>query len=44
MGDVVEERPDLAVGLAAGGFDLDHVGPEIAEELAAELSGFIRKL
>jgi hypothetical protein len=44
VGDVVEERPDVAVGLAARGFDLDHIGPEIAEELAAELARFIREL
>jgi len=31
VGDVVQERPDMAVALAAGGFDLDHIGPEIAE-------------
>jgi hypothetical protein len=43
MRDVVEERPDPAVGLATGGFDLDHIGPEIAEKLAAELAGFIRE-
>jgi hypothetical protein len=42
--DVVEERPDAAVALATGGFDLDHIGPEIAEKLAAELSLFIREL
>ncbi len=44
VGDVVEEWPDAAAGLAAGGFDLDHIGPEIAEELAAELALFIRQL
>mgnify|MGYP003693567423 CR=1 FL=1 len=42
--DVVEERPDVAAGLAAGRFDLDHIGPEIAEQLAAELALFIREL
>ena len=31
----------LAAGLAAGGFDLDHIGAEIAEELAAELALFV---
>jgi len=44
VGDVVEERPDIAVALAAGGFDLDHIRTEIAEKLAAELAGFIREL
>ncbi len=44
VGDVVEERPHLATGLAAEGFDLDHISPEIAEQLAAELAGFIREL
>ena len=44
MRDVVEERPDMAVGLAARGFDLDHVGAEIAEKLAAELARFIGEL
>ena len=42
--DVVEEWPDMAAALAAGGFDLDHIGPEVAEQLAAELAGFIREL
>ena len=44
MRDVVEERPDVARWLAGRGFDLDHIGPEIAEKLAAELAGFIGKL
>jgi broad specificity phosphatase PhoE len=44
VGDVVEEWPDMTAGLAAGRFDFDHVGPEIAEELAAELTRFIREL
>ena len=34
----------MAAGLAAGRFDLDHIGPEIAEQLAAELARFIREL
>jgi hypothetical protein len=34
----------MAAGLAIRRFDLDHIGPEIAEKLAAELAGFIRKL
>jgi hypothetical protein len=42
--DVVEEWPDVAVGLAARGLDLDHIGSEIAEKLAAELASFIREL
>ena len=44
MGDVVEEWPDTAAALAAGRFDLDHIGPEVAEKLAAELALFIREL
>jgi hypothetical protein len=43
MGDVVEERSETAAGLSTRGFDLDHIGPEIAEKLAAELAGFIRE-
>jgi len=42
--DAVEERPDVAAGLAAGRFDLDHIGPEIAEQLAAELPGLVGEL
>jgi hypothetical protein len=34
----------VAVALAAGGFDLDHVGAKVAEQLAAELARFIREL
>ena len=41
MRDVVEKRPDMPAALAAGGFDLDHVGPKVAEQLAAELALFI---
>src|SRR5580692_7859643 len=41
--DVVEEWPDLAAGFAAGRFDLDHIGSEIAEQLAAELAGLVRQ-
>ena len=44
MRDVVEEWPDMAAALAAGRFDLDHIGPEVAEQLAAELARFVRKL
>jgi hypothetical protein len=44
VGDVVEERPDPAAGLAARRFDLDHIGPEVAKKLAAELAGFICEL
>ena len=42
--DVVEERPDMAAALAAGRFDLDHIGAEVAEQLAAELALFVREL
>jgi hypothetical protein len=38
VGNVIEEWPDMAVRLATGRLDLDHVGPEIAEKLAAELA------
>jgi hypothetical protein len=44
VGDVIEERPNMAGGLTTGGFDLDNIGPEIAEKLAAELAGLIREL
>ena len=43
MGDVVEEWPDIAARLAAGRFDLDDIGGKVAEQLAAELAGFIRQ-
>src|SRR3954452_11925541 len=39
VGDVVEKRPDMTAGLAPRRLDLDHIGPEIAEQLAAELAG-----
>src|SRR5262249_35085671 len=42
--EVVEERSHPAAGLAAGGFDLDHIGSEIAQKLAAELAFFVREL
>jgi hypothetical protein len=41
MRHIVEERPDAATGLAAGRFDLDDVGAEAAEQLAAKLAGLI---
>ena len=44
MRDIVEEWPDGAIALAPSGFDLDHIGPEVAEKLAAELALFIREL
>jgi hypothetical protein len=44
VGDVVEEWPDAPAGLAARGFDLDYIGPEVAEKLAAELALLIREL
>jgi hypothetical protein len=44
VGDVVEKRPDVTAGLAAGRFDLDHICPEISEQLAAELALFIGEL
>jgi hypothetical protein len=34
----------MAAGLAIRRFDLDHIGPEIAKELATKLAGFIREL
>jgi hypothetical protein len=44
VGDVVEKRPDTAARLAAGRLDLDDVGSEITEQLAAELAGFVGEL
>jgi len=44
VGDVVEEWTDMAARLTAGRFDLDHIGPEVAEKLAAELASLIREL
>ncbi len=41
MRNVVEKGSDMPAAFAAGGFDLDHIGPEVAEELAAELAGLI---
>ena len=41
VGNVVEEWPDMAAGLAARRFDLDDVGAEVAEQLAAELALFV---
>jgi hypothetical protein len=38
VGYVVEEWSDATGGLAAGGLNLDHIGPEIAQKLAAELA------
>src|SRR5258708_7089232 len=40
VGDVVEERPDVAAGLATGGFDLDPSAARLAEQLAAETGPF----
>jgi hypothetical protein len=31
LGDVVEERSDVGAPFAFEGFDLDYIGPEIAE-------------
>src|SRR5262249_13142538 len=42
--NVVEKRPDTAAGLAPGRGDLDNIGTEIAEELAAKLALFICEL
>ena len=33
----------MAAGFAARRLDLDDIGPEIAEQLAAELAGFVRE-
>jgi hypothetical protein len=43
MGDVIKERPHTAGCLAAGGFDLDDIGPQVAHEFAAELALFVGK-
>jgi hypothetical protein len=42
--DVVEEWSDMPAGLPARGFDFDHIGPQVAKKLAAELASFIREL
>jgi len=34
----------MATAFAAGRFDLDHIGPKVAEELAAELAGLVGQL
>jgi hypothetical protein len=44
VGNVVDEWPDIAAGLAARGFDLDYIGPEIAEQLATELAFLVGEL
>jgi hypothetical protein len=44
VGDVVQKWPGTAAGLSARGLDLDHVGTEVAEKLAAEMALFIREL
>ena len=44
MRHVVDKRPDMAARLAARRLDLDHVGPEIAEQFAAELARLVRQL
>ena len=36
--------PTWRVALATGRLDLDDIGPEVAEKLAAELALFIREL
>ncbi len=41
--NIVEKRPELAARRTAGRLDLDHVGAEIAEQFAAELTGFVRQ-
>jgi hypothetical protein len=34
----------MPAGLPTRGFDFDHIGPEVAKKLAAELASFIREL
>ena len=41
MGDVVEEWPHAAGRLATGGFDLDDIGPQVAQEFATKLALFV---
>jgi hypothetical protein len=41
---VIQKGPNAARRLAAGRFDLDHVGTEVCHELAAELALFVRQL
>jgi hypothetical protein len=42
--DVVEKWPESPAPLAAGRLDLEDVGAEVAEQLAAELAGFVGEL
>src|SRR5262245_19595559 len=41
---ILEERSELSRGRAAGRFDLDDVGAEVAENLAAEQTAFCRQI
>ena len=41
MRNVIEKGSNMAASLAARRFDLDHIGPEVAEQLAAELAFFV---
>ena len=44
MGDIVQEWPDVAGRLATGGFDLDDIGPQVAQEFATKLALFVGEL
>ena len=39
--DVAEEGPDPSAGGAAGRFDQDHVGPQVGQDLAAQLAALV---
>jgi hypothetical protein len=44
MRDVVGKRPDASARLAARRLDLDDVGAEITQQLAAKLTGLVGQL
>ena len=44
MGKIVKEWPHAARRFATGGFDLDHIGPQVAHEFAAKLPLFVGEL
>jgi hypothetical protein len=41
MRQIIEEWPDAAGRFATGGFDLDDIGPQVAQEFATELALFV---
>src|SRR6266545_497613 len=44
MGNIVKEWPHAADRLATGGFDLDDIGPQVAQEFATELALFVGEI